>query len=418
MVPVIVAVAVAVIVLVVATGVALGLTISEIRKRTGETPIANGEGRICGGATAPETTLQLSVGGKKYDIPKRGTQGSGLIVAEDHLVTSSESVRPTSNKQEIDNHLKVTGFEKNCPSGSPECQKSIQVWTPSAGGGTMGGGNLGVAQVPPEHEPWIMNAPWRTDGDGALTNPPPGTRVVITSKKTGKSIVAVAGYEWGPEERYRWAIGAQHEVLAQIDASTDSEISYGFAVNQSLTPGTVYGVDCNSDTQSGSCGNVPLYRQCSSPWGDDSYGRRSAGVATICSSGCGPTSLAMVLKFNGINITPAETALYSLNNGHRINYEGTNSSLFSAMAKKHNLKFEALDWDSAKEILNQKKPLLVGVRGEPFSSGGHYIVLTCLTNNTVSINDPGPRKLTSSTIDEIQQGVARGGQGAYYYIHP
>jgi hypothetical protein len=416
--PVIIAVAVAAIVLVVATGLALGLTLSEIRKRTGETPIASSGSGVCGGVTAPATTLTLG----SFSIPNGG---AGKISSEDHLVTKEDPTRaPTENlppnkqgakrsNQGINDHLRVTNFSSNCPSSSGYCNPSNQEWTPEEGGGEIGEGNkVGLGNIPAAHEPWIMNARW------PKPYPDPGTIVIITAKKTGKSITAVAGYELGPSESTGHNAGAQKEVLANLGIVHGDEVTFGFAIDQSLAPGTIYGADCTGSSQYSDCGNVPLFRQCGNPWGDDPYGFSRKGPATICSSGCGPTSLAMVLKYNGVNITPAETAKYSLDNKLRVNGEGTKAELFQAMANKYNLKFEALDWDSAKEVLSQKKPLIVGVRGEPFSSGGHYIVLTCLNNNTVSINDPGPRKLTSSTVTEVQQGVARGGQGAYYYIHP
>jgi len=65
---------------------------------------------------------------------------------------------------------------------------------------------------------------------------------------------------------------------------------------------------------------VVLYKQGSgAPWAGHSYG----GGTTIASSGCGVTSIAMVLATYGIDVNPADIADYSLNHGFRVYGSGT-----------------------------------------------------------------------------------------------
>ncbi len=198
------------------------------------------------GVPASETSMVLN--GVTYTMP---SNGQGPITHENHIITSSESQegrsanlfagdseRPPRGNGKIEEHLNATGFSQNCPSNSPLCDPSNQEWTP--GEPTIGRGST-ENPPPPNHEPWIMNAAWHKNNIVSLANrinPPPGTKVIISSTKTGKSIVAVAGYEWGPSTNH--VAGAQAEVLANLGIGQNDQVTVGFATNQSLTPGTVY----------------------------------------------------------------------------------------------------------------------------------------------------------------------------------
>jgi N-acetylmuramoyl-L-alanine amidase len=230
--PVIIAIAVAVVVLVIAIGLAVGLTLSEIRKRTGETPTATA-GSFCGG-NMPEVVSEISLSGKTYYIPEGG---KGVIAREMHIVTKSESTRPSTVTDGIEKHLEVTKFASNCPSSSGLCDPKKQEWTPAEP--TIGAGS--TSPPPADQEPWIMNARWYIGSD--KVNPPPGTRVIVTNSASGKSVVAVAGYEWGPGNT-SYLLGAQSELLANIELSTGGNATFAFAKDQSVAPGTVYGGEC------------------------------------------------------------------------------------------------------------------------------------------------------------------------------
>lgn len=227
-------------------GTATGMTLLTIKNRTGElNPSGINFGGLCGGTVAPTTTQTLD----SYSIPDGGT---GKIVHESHLVTDQEPKKEPeanlpnkpwnngdgspvrSSNANIERHLAVTNFSTNC-IGSSFCDPDNQEWTP--GETIIGNGNRGLGVVPAELEPWVMNARWPSP------QPSPGTRVVITNTANNKSIVAIAGYEYGPGNR-RWNIGAQAEVMANIAADNNTTVTFGFAVDQTLAPGTVYGADC------------------------------------------------------------------------------------------------------------------------------------------------------------------------------
>ena len=224
-----------------AGGAAAGMTLLTIRNRTGElNPSSVNFGGTCGGATAPATTQEYKSGSNTYYIPE---SGKGLISQEDHIASKGEP-QPSDVKDGIKEHLKITSFDSNCPSSHPLCNVGNQKWTPPENG-SIGRGSTEIPSA--EHSTWIMNSRWYSNNDpatGRKVNPPPGTRVIITAEKNGKSIVAVAGYEWGPTKDQ--VIGAQNEVLANLGVNHDDKITFGFAVNQSLAPGTVYGADCGN----------------------------------------------------------------------------------------------------------------------------------------------------------------------------
>ncbi len=183
---------------------------------------------LSGGVGNCETTETKDFSGKTYKIPAT----SGGISQEDHLATSAETFSgrdyPSSEKEGLDNHLSITNYSTNC-SGCPKGK-----WTPPEGG-LMGQGS--GSKPPASTEPWGMNMRWK-DATGNKINPPAGTKVIITATKTGKSVVAAAGYEWGPGNT-QYIAGAQNEVLHNLDISHGGEVTIGFAVDQTVPYGPI-----------------------------------------------------------------------------------------------------------------------------------------------------------------------------------
>lgn len=136
------------------------------------------------------------------------------------------------------------------------------------------------------------------------------------------------------------------------------------------------------------CGSVPMFRQNQSPWASVPYG---CGGTTIKSSGCGIASAAMVLNFYGASTDPAVLAELSLDNGYRACGAGTSYGFFPFIAKRYGLKAQNnIGWSNILENLENGRPVIVAGRGSaPFTSGGHYVVLTCHNEDgTISVNDP------------------------------
>lgn len=127
------------------------------------------------------------------------------------------------------------------------------------------------------------------------------------------------------------------------------------------------------------------------------YGRTS----TIASSGCGPTSMAMVLTYlMGEEITPIDTARYSEQHGYRVEGNGTYAGLFPAMAAEYGLNCTQEN-PTAQNIINSLSEgnIIIAHMGPgTFTKGGHYIVLKGLdANGNVIIADPASRDRTNQT---------------------
>ena len=82
------------------------------------------------------------------------------------------------------------------------------------------------------------------------------------------------------------------------------------------------------------------FLQDDSEWGSESYSITGSRSQTIGSSGCGPTSMAMVLNYYiDDTITPLQTSIYALENNHRTRSNGTSWAYFEDMANEYDLEF-------------------------------------------------------------------------------
>ena len=184
---------------------------------------------------------------------------------------------------------------------------------------------------------------------------------------------------------------------------------------------------------------VPLYKQTASPWGDDAYGYKDEAQrepATIASSGCGPTSLAMVLAYLMKNpaMKPDAAARYCLQNNYRPPGGGTDPACFNAYAREKGFRAEQIDANRTKQLLRQSIPIIMVVKncqigadgrgrytGSRDDVGGHYIVLKKIRQamvngqekTIVEINDPNKNNLWDYPENIFGSCAKRG----YWYIH-
>ena len=118
------------------------------------------------------------------------------------------------------------------------------------------------------------------------------------------------------------------------------------------------------------------------------YGRSG----TISSSGCGPTSAAMVLTYlTGETVTPVEAADYSVKHGYRVEGNGTSESLFPAIAQSYGLTCQKQSQTASNIVqsLSDGNVIIAHMGPGTFTSGGHYIVLRDTDGNgNVLVADP------------------------------
>lgn len=135
-------------------------------------------------------------------------------------------------------------------------------------------------------------------------------------------------------------------------------------------------------------GNFVQYYQgdYSQPWGG----------GTIKTSGCGPTSFAMVItNLTGKRITPVDTTSWC---GPKTYYEpgiGTSWSYFSGVTAHFNRKFnynitytQTSSIDEVYNALQNGKLVISSQTSGLFTSNGHFIVLAGVKNGGIVVRDP------------------------------
>ena len=67
--------------------------------------------------------------------------------------------------------------------------------------------------------------------------------MIVTNPENGRSVVAIAGYETGPSHTHGIA-GVVEEVHTVLGSAHQDDLTFGFAIDQTLSPGPI---DCVSD---------------------------------------------------------------------------------------------------------------------------------------------------------------------------
>ena len=151
-------------------------------------------------------------------------------------------------------------------------------------------------------------------------------------------------------------------------------------------------------TYSNDIGNInneiPLLLQWDKRWGYGAYGENYVAI-----SGCGPTSLAMVIaglaKDN--SITPYKIAKFAEQNGYYVNGIGTSWSLMIDGAKSFgiNSKEIALSKIVVFNALQNGHPIICSMKKGDFTNAGHFIVLVGIENGKIKVNDPNSKNRSS-----------------------
>ncbi len=156
-------------------------------------------------------------------------------------------------------------------------------------------------------------------------------------------------------------------------------------------------------------GNVPLFLQWDRRWGYRDYGKEMLGL-----SGCGPTSLAMVIRSfdSGSGINPYDVAKYSQENGYISNENFTSWSLFEKGLAKYGLESKDVVPVEAKmkRALDNGQILIASVKPGIFTERGHIIVIKGYDKNgDFLINDPNSIVNTNKhwTFDELKNELRK-----------
>nr|DAU91397.1 MAG TPA: ABC-type bacteriocin transporter [Caudoviricetes sp.] len=139
----------------------------------------------------------------------------------------------------------------------------------------------------------------------------------------------------------------------------------------------------------GSYSGLTYYSQIDSRWKNHMYSSVSDSSQTIGTSGCGPTSAAMVVTAIKGTITPPEMADLFVNNGYRSASNGTYLSAFRWVADVFDIGYqETYSLDTAVDLLKDNNYLIVSCGNGLFTTGGHLMVITGIDRDTLRIYDP------------------------------
>jgi hypothetical protein len=146
-------------------------------------------------------------------------------------------------------------------------------------------------------------------------------------------------------------------------------------------------------------GEIPLFMQWDERWGYDKYGPDFFAI-----NGCGPTSLSMVAVglTGNTNVNPRYVENFSRENGYLVPGVGTSWSLMTDGAQKLGLKSKVLPLSESSIISTLKKgnPIIVTMGPGHFTTEGHYIVLTGVTDDgKIIVNDSDSKERSNQTWD-------------------
>lgn len=165
---------------------------------------------------------------------------------------------------------------------------------------------------------------------------------------------------------------------------------------------------------------MTYYNQCDSRWGSNTM-----NPGTICNSGCGPTALAMVLKYYNVNVTPADTANVCLTwmSTCRIAGGGTTQEGLARVAKEYGLQASSgISWDRVIWLISRSRPVVVSVGsggGSLFTSNRHYIVLKAKIGDTIYVSDPnGSHQYIKSASYSVVKAAFDSGAKSTVYARP
>ena len=149
------------------------------------------------------------------------------------------------------------------------------------------------------------------------------------------------------------------------------------------------GSEKTPNVQVGEYAGLTYYSQIDSRWSNKMYSSVGDRSQTIGTSGCGPTSAAMVVSSIKGTITPDTMASLYTQYGYRSANQGTYWSAFRWTADVFNIGYsECYRLDDAVAKLRNNHYIIASCNQGLFTYGGHFIVLTGVEGNYIKVYDP------------------------------
>ena len=139
----------------------------------------------------------------------------------------------------------------------------------------------------------------------------------------------------------------------------------------------------------GEYAGLTYYSQLDSRWSSKMYSSIENKSQTIGSSGCGPTSAAIVVSSIKGNITPDKMAELYTKYGYRSANQGTYWSAFKWTADIFDIEYsECYKLDDAVEKLKDNNYIIASCNQGLFTYGGHFIALIGIEGDYIKVYDP------------------------------
>lgn len=189
---------------------------------------------------------------------------------------------------------------------------------------------------------------------------------------------------------------AYPEELVELALNKEETIDFVYNYIEKEDNPQINKINIKKDYQKG---EFPLFIQWDERWGYDLY-----GDTYIAINGCGPTTLAMVIVglTGDTSINPKVVAEYSYNNNYYVENVGTKWELMTDGVQAFGIQGEEIPL-SKKEIigtLEKGQPIIASMKPGHFTTSGHFILLTGVTEDgEIIINDSDSRKRSSITWD-------------------
>lgn len=151
---------------------------------------------------------------------------------------------------------------------------------------------------------------------------------------------------------------------------------------------------------------VPLFLQWDKMWGYEDY-----GSSYLAATGCGPTCLAMAGYYltGQESMNPLALAEFAEANGYYARGYGSSWTLISEGAGKLGLTATELPLVKKKitNALEAGNPVILAMGKGDFTSRGHYIVLTGVTEEGFRVNDPNSRENSQKlwTYEQLEKQI-------------
>ena len=158
---------------------------------------------------------------------------------------------------------------------------------------------------------------------------------------------------------------------------------------------------------------VVYFSQLDERWSDAPY-----GSSTVSRSGCGPTSMSIVVStLTGTTVDPPHMAVWAYQNGYYCDGNGSYHDLIPKAAKNYGLTVEGnLSPQGIVDALSEGKLVAVIMAKGHFTKNGHFIVLRGVTaEGKILVVDPASISRSnqewdlSIILEEARKGAGAGG---------